>query len=65
MLYADVWRKADSVQNVSDNVRSHWGADKWYKQVNVVNNWQTEQEWFVDVKQGWNCFNLTDFPELG
>lgn len=64
MLYADVCRKADSVQNVSDNGRIHWDADEWYKQVNVVNNWQTEQEWFVDVEQGWNCFNLTDFPEL-
>lgn len=60
MLYADVWRKADSMQNVSDNGRSHWGADE----CNAVNNWQTEQEWFVDVEQGWNCFNLTDFPEL-
>lgn len=61
----NIWHKTDRVANVSYDGRSHWRANEWYKEVNIVNYWLTKQERFINIEQGWNCFNLTDFTKLG
>lgn len=64
LLHDSLWQKANCKGSISGHGADHWGTDKWYEQVNVINDWQTEQQWLVDVEDGRNQFNLTNFLQL-
>lgn len=64
LLHDSLWQKVNCKGSISGHGADHWGTDKWYEQVNVINDWQTEQQWLVDVEDGRNQFNLTNFLQL-